>query len=563
MEALIAQKAFLVNCSESLILDHGRSTLPEDEASNLQDILLVRLSGLLLKNLDQLGSCKALKICILADNFLTRIDPLAECVHLVKLDLKGNQISHLPSASFWSNLKDLRLLNLHDNNIADRSSISALSGCLRLTALTLYDTPLSLKRNYRHCVVNSIWSLKALDNHVISDEEIVESWHLPPKFKTMASSFCVNLYPSSKSKLEERNSAVKRLFMNLSKLEQVDRPEMVQEEMSVRSLDSKMLKDLRMPCNTPESNIMKPGDSKLSLVGVDDVHDEVMDREAFHLLGFKATVHSSEPYTHMLISRKALGQEVRDAIGRLHSQKPVRPYCPQQRPPKISSEKRFSGRCHDCFTLVPFQTIERAYWAKKKAEDLKEKMEQVVELQGRRDSARGHRESFMEARRRDALLQQDQDKAELEEMLSLQRAKNEKEVQLARQKHLSFLEGKRRRRSEHEMVINFSGQHRSLAKVITKQCNQQRLSNAQHEKRRQVATSKHEAEAQKLLIYQYLENRRQNIHAEAVASRASGHTVISEKQHHELLAAQARVAHIKSSHYRVEVLRPEPRSQPA
>uniref|UniRef100_A0A3B4EGA9 Uncharacterized protein n=1 Tax=Pygocentrus nattereri TaxID=42514 RepID=A0A3B4EGA9_PYGNA len=59
---------------------------------DLQDVVLVNLSSLLLKSLDQLGCCKALKICILADNFLTRIDPLVECVRLVKLDLKGNQV---------------------------------------------------------------------------------------------------------------------------------------------------------------------------------------------------------------------------------------------------------------------------------------------------------------------------------------------------------------------------------------------------------------------------------------------------------------------------------------
>uniref|UniRef100_A0A671Q189 Leucine-rich repeats and IQ motif containing 3 n=1 Tax=Sinocyclocheilus anshuiensis TaxID=1608454 RepID=A0A671Q189_9TELE len=177
--------AYLVNCSQSLILDHGYWT--SESEKDLKDILMVRLSSLLLKSLDQIGSCRALRICILADNFLTRIEALMECTRLVKLDLKGNQIVQLPDASCWSHLTELQLLYLHDNNISTWNNIKGLSGCLNLTALTLYDTPLSLKKSYRHCLVNSIWSLKALDNFVISDEEIIQKWSLPIRFKAVYS----------------------------------------------------------------------------------------------------------------------------------------------------------------------------------------------------------------------------------------------------------------------------------------------------------------------------------------------------------------------------------------
>lgn len=59
----------------------------------------------------------------------------------------------------------------------------------------MYDTPLSLKRNYRHHVVNSIWSLKALDHHVVSDEEIIEDAMFGGKFATQHNGFYVNLCP--------------------------------------------------------------------------------------------------------------------------------------------------------------------------------------------------------------------------------------------------------------------------------------------------------------------------------------------------------------------------------
>lgn len=80
--------------------------------------------------------------------------------------------------------------------MASWNNINGLSACSNLTALTLFDTPLSLKKNYRHCVVNNILSLKALDNYVISDEEIIQNWCLPFQFKAMKQHFHVNLYSS-------------------------------------------------------------------------------------------------------------------------------------------------------------------------------------------------------------------------------------------------------------------------------------------------------------------------------------------------------------------------------
>uniref|UniRef100_A0A673WU02 Leucine-rich repeats and IQ motif containing 3 n=1 Tax=Salmo trutta TaxID=8032 RepID=A0A673WU02_SALTR len=104
--------------------------------------------SLLLKHLDNRACCRSFRICI--------------------LDLKGNQ-----------NLKcEHDLLHLHDNIMGTRKNIEDLSGCLNLSVDPLRQSPLCLKGKYRHCVVNSIWSLKTLDNFVISDEEIIENWKL-------------------------------------------------------------------------------------------------------------------------------------------------------------------------------------------------------------------------------------------------------------------------------------------------------------------------------------------------------------------------------------------------
>ncbi|XP_051949955.1 leucine-rich repeat and IQ domain-containing protein 3 [Xyrauchen texanus] len=227
MDSLGAYWAYLVNCSQSLILDHGHWASESEEASDLQDIVMVKMSNLLLKNLDQIEYCRTLRICLLADNFLTRIEALMECTRLVKLDLKGNQIVQIPDALCWSHLKELQLLYLHDNNMATWNHIRGLSGCLNLTALTLYNTPISLK-NFRHCVVNNIWTLKALDNYVISDEEIIQDWFLPFKFKAMKQHFHVNLYPSSKSdSFETEMKAVYKIIAEINRIQAIYSPTLI------------------------------------------------------------------------------------------------------------------------------------------------------------------------------------------------------------------------------------------------------------------------------------------------------------------------------------------------
>ena len=40
--------------------------------------------------------------------------------------------------------------------------------------LSMYGTPFSLHKNYRHHVVNTVTSLRTLDDYVIADDEIIE-----------------------------------------------------------------------------------------------------------------------------------------------------------------------------------------------------------------------------------------------------------------------------------------------------------------------------------------------------------------------------------------------------
>ena len=91
----------------------------------------------------------------------------------------------MPGPEFWFSLKRLSVLHLHDNGLSKLEELRHISHAPSLLSLTLYDTPMSLKKTYRHCAVNAIWTLKALDQFVVSDEEIIEDADFPLKCKPM------------------------------------------------------------------------------------------------------------------------------------------------------------------------------------------------------------------------------------------------------------------------------------------------------------------------------------------------------------------------------------------
>lgn len=100
------------------------------------------------------------------------------------------QLSHIPGKKFWASLPNLSMVFMHNNGFAHLEEVKYISHSPSLCTLTLYDSPISLKKNYRHCVVNAVWTLKALDNYVISDEEIIEDAHFTDVFKPLRKQFC-------------------------------------------------------------------------------------------------------------------------------------------------------------------------------------------------------------------------------------------------------------------------------------------------------------------------------------------------------------------------------------
>ncbi|KAK7149256.1 hypothetical protein R3I94_008776 [Phoxinus phoxinus] len=127
--------------------------------------------------------------------------------------------------------------------------------------------------------------------------------------------------------------------------------------------------------------------------------------------------------------------------------------------PPIFGPSRAREQCPH-ISLAPFKVIDRAHQPFDKARTQRSLAEKVTEHHT------GRRHDFLEARRTDVRLRQDREVPDMERTPTRQRAKQEQDAHHARHKYAQFLEEKRRRIQEQEMVSSFSQQHNSLGRAV-------------------------------------------------------------------------------------------------
>ena len=108
-------------------------------------------------------------------------------VNVVVLDLRSNNIRKLPFEAEWGSLTSLRRLHLDGNKVEALRSLVGLRRCPRLEILSARSNPITAHPEYRHFIVNTIPSLKLLDDFIVSDEEVIEGGSFPGHFGTMSS----------------------------------------------------------------------------------------------------------------------------------------------------------------------------------------------------------------------------------------------------------------------------------------------------------------------------------------------------------------------------------------
>lgn len=86
---------YIVTVDQELIKSHlpkhdiGKSCIDDSEIKALR---FLRLDSSRIRNLCDIGICVNLRVLMLGANFISRIDAIASCTQLIKLDVHGNQV---------------------------------------------------------------------------------------------------------------------------------------------------------------------------------------------------------------------------------------------------------------------------------------------------------------------------------------------------------------------------------------------------------------------------------------------------------------------------------------
>jgi len=163
---------------------------------------------------------------------------LRQCPSLEWLDLSQNLIDYLPSGSAFACAKKLKLLNLHNNGVHTVKCLLGLSYCPGLIGLTLYNTPIASRKGYRHHMLNTVYTLKALDHFIASDQELIEDANFKNHdFRPFGRNFRINLLPplftpASLFKIIHQVTHVMCHFSPVTLIQRVVRGHLVRRRMS-------------------------------------------------------------------------------------------------------------------------------------------------------------------------------------------------------------------------------------------------------------------------------------------------------------------------------------------
>ncbi|KAG2461907.1 LRIQ3 protein, partial [Polypterus senegalus] len=464
-------------------------------------------------------------------------------------------------------MKSLQILILHDNAIGKEQNTECLSKCPGLIALTLFDNPVSLRKNYRHSIVNTIWSLKALDNYVISDEEIIEDWTLPQKFRAQNKKLFIDLCPVSATNAEsdiyQLPSGAKRIILNvdLKKLLS-EAPQALQDTKKSFKIQGKN-KSLPVPFFSPEHNkLMKAAPKRHKDVlpplrkGIADMRDQGEDKVGFRLSGFKTILHDANPVNDLRISRHENGKTVREAIDQLHflSQDAVKSKTFYQ--PPVSMEKRLIAKMYGSISLAPFQVIEKAYKDREKAESQTIKSNWVSDIRANRNDIQSNIQGYAEAKKNVCLQMRQQDELHLQNAMQLQEESNKKMAELVQERYTRFLENKKRKTAEQDQVKNFSKHHLSLSKALLKHDTKSRQGLLHQKKTHLVLALKQEEEEQKEQFKKHMKYRQLALQAATVSERKMVDQLIKTNEDIHLTQAKMRVRALKANQVTIHVMEP-------
>ncbi|RLN86605.1 hypothetical protein BBJ28_00018376, partial [Nothophytophthora sp. Chile5] len=124
----------------------------------------------------------------LQQNVLRDLSPIVGMARTLRvLNASQNKLTALPGAEFWTQFRRLSLCFLSQNALRAWSDVEGLAACATsLLWLTLADNPLMALPNARRFVVNKLPFLKALDDFVATDQEVIQHARRSSRFDAEA-----------------------------------------------------------------------------------------------------------------------------------------------------------------------------------------------------------------------------------------------------------------------------------------------------------------------------------------------------------------------------------------
>ncbi|XP_060248426.1 leucine-rich repeat and IQ domain-containing protein 3 isoform X3 [Meriones unguiculatus] len=498
---------------------HYNENIVEDQ----KDFVFMKYNGLHLKSMESVQSCISLRVCIFSNNFITDIYPLQSCIKLIKLDLHGNQIKTLPDKKFWSGLKNLKLLFLHDNGLSKLKNICVLAACSTLTGLTMFDCPVSLKNGYRHVLVNSIWTLKTLDHHVISDEEIIQNWHLPERFKRFNDRLYLDICSSLKKMVSTPDN-----FKHSTEYRNIP---WFAYELKMKDTDGKP--------KTRRHHIQKgPKETK------DESDEEEVDTR-FRISAMKIPLYSPRTFTYGAMLKEMKRDYIPDYVQPLPAPRP-KPPIKTETLKELRKRKEFLTSERAGMNLHMFNDIDKYHVEQKHQEREERKLKAVITAQVSQERARL---SIKEHGRRKIHMAQKQVEKDHETIQKgLRKIWKEKLAYLGkvRERKSMFLAEKKLKATEHSLVQSMNNERSVLLRGINNVDRLKRNLSDSRNKHRIVAEKWKAEKYKNSLLRQGKELRAEETRRKHREEKFVIDTLILHKACERFEEAKAKVALIKS-----------------
>uniref|UniRef100_UPI00398F70BD leucine-rich repeat and IQ domain-containing protein 3-like isoform X4 n=1 Tax=Pristiophorus japonicus TaxID=55135 RepID=UPI00398F70BD len=533
----------LVSASKSLILSHGVMDHMYKE-NNLDEMVIINLSGYYLKNLGYLTSCRALRICILSSNYIIDIDALSYCPCLIKLDVHGNHIT-----CWRSGLNHIRELFSTINSIlAHQSPLLIIQrwirGYLTRKKLRLFLHPreqLSLTRMQ----VNAALCRRGI--HVLDDGS---KW--------------------VKGSTEDDQCNAVSLQIDINKLQL----ELLEDRCEAKELTSGIYPSISQwsRWNTPnfkqqKSNIFRHRTFRQSNFGsrpdifelespmgeeVDEEEDEEeddeedADKDILEMFTSLAIIQPSGPAGDRRLHRHAAGADVRLGIQQLHEMLRNKPQPKFTYQPPITLNKRLYAKSYGCMNLAPFKAIQKAYRDRDKAVKQRVRVHLIRQLKAVDDQAKSKLREQALTRNYDPFRKYKEDQARGVKILLQRKIDRAESLKLVRQSNFLFLEEKNWRESDHQLAKTFNSRYTTMSEALLKRKIRAKNENIHQQNFERVQNIRKQANQLKEEIKDFMMHKQLVMQLENNAARTATNTILLQASKERLLNARSRVAALKA-----------------